>query len=221
MGTRPRVGVTGDSKRLAPSWWCLSLALRIAGAIPERITTRHAPSGQPLDALIVSGGNDIGPELYGGADMPKAKIDGPRDELEIRWINHALENNTPLLGICRGAQLINAVLGGTLHQDIRHLRKRTTNRALLLPLKNVAVAGESRLAEICGRSRLRVNSLHHQAIRRTGKGLMVVGRDQDHFCQAIESTEGRPLIGVQWHPEYLFFLPSHFALFRWLLRYVK
>ena len=217
MAERPRVGVTGNGRRWAPSWWCTWIALRLAGAAPERISVRHAPSGKPLDALIIGGGNDISPEHYGGDLDAKVKADPERDQLEIEWIRRALENNLPLLGICRGAQLINVVLGGTLYQDIRPLRKRTHNRPGLLPTKQVRLEPGSRMAEICKTTRLRVNSLHHQAIKDPGADLQVVGRDRDRIIQAVECPADRKIMGVQWHPEYLVYLPSQLALFRWLL----
>ena len=220
MAERPRVGVTGNGRRWSPGWWCAWLALRLAGAVPERISIRHAPSGQPLDALIIGGGSDIGPEHYGGDLDAKVKADPERDRLEIEWIGRALEDGIPLLGICRGAQLINVVLGGTLHQDIRPLRRRTYNRPGLLPTKQVRLEPDSLLAGICGKTRLRVNSLHHQAIRDAAADLKVVGQDLDAITQAVESAAGRPILGVQWHPEYLIYLPAQFALFRWLLRRV-
>jgi putative glutamine amidotransferase len=218
MAARPRIGVTGNGRRWAPSWWCAWLALRLAGAIPERISVRHPPSGEVLDALIIGGGNDISPEHYGGDIDAKVKLDPERDQLEMRWIQHALENKLPLLGICRGAQLINVVLGGTLHQDIRPMRKRTYNRPGLLPTKQVRVEPDSNLARICRKNRLRVNSLHHQAINKPGRELQVVGWDLDEITQAVECLNESTILGVQWHPEYLFYLPSQFALFRWLLQ---
>ena len=218
MAAKPRVGVTGNARRWTPSWWCLRLALRLAGAIPVRISLRHTPDSETLDALIISGGDDIGPALYGGEADAKKELDPKRDELEIEWINRALQSNIPLLGICRGAQLINVVLGGKLHQDIRKMRKLTYNRPGLLPTKQVELDPDSVVAKVCGRKRLRVNSLHYQAIRDPGDGLRVVGRDLDQIVQAVECTSKRQIIGVQWHPEYLMYMPSHFALFRWLLR---
>lgn len=219
MARRPRVGVTGNARRWSPGWWCTALALRLAGAVPERLSVRHRPSGQPLDALVIGGGDDISPEHYGGDLDAKVVLDPARDRLEIDWIRHALDHGWPLLGICRGAQLINVVLGGALHQDIRPMRVHTHNRPGLLPTKRVVVADGSRLAAICGTTRLRVNSLHHQAVRRTGRGLRVVARDRDDIVQAVEAEErGRAVVGVQWHPEYLFYLPAQFALFRWLVR---
>jgi putative glutamine amidotransferase len=221
MAQRPRIGVTGNARRFSPSWWCTWLALRLVGAVPERISVGHPPSGRPLDGLIIGGGNDIGPEHYGGDIEAKVKADPARDELEIAWIKKALAGGLPLLGICRGAQLINVVLGGSLHQDIRPLRKRTYNRPGLLPTKQVSLEPGSLVATVCGKTRLRVNSLHHQAIKVPGKDLVVVGRDLDEIVQAVEAPPQRRIIGVQWHPEYLIYLPSQLALFRWLLRTVK
>lgn len=220
MAGRPRVGVTGNGRRWAPGWWCARFALWLAGAAAERISVRHPPSGEPLDALVIGGGNDISPEHYGGNIEAQVKADPERDRLEIDWIERALEADIPLLGICRGAQLINVVLGGTLHQDIRPLRRRTSNRPGLLPTKQVRLEPDSLVARVCGKTALRVNSLHHQAVREPGKDLGVVGWDLDEIAQAIEYTGGRPIIGVQWHPEYIAYLPAQFRLFRWLLRRV-
>ena len=221
MAKKTRVGVTGNARRWAPSWWCTALALRLAGAVPERISIRHRPSGKPLDALIIGGGNDISPEHYNGDINAKVKLDPQRDKLEIEWIHKALNKNIPLLGICRGAQLINVVLGGTLYQDIRPLRQLTYNRPGLLPTKQVQLEPDSNLAKICGTSHLRVNSLHHQAIKKTGTGLKAVGRDLDRIIQALESERPTRIVGVQWHPEYLIYLPSQFSIFCSLLHHCR
>lgn len=218
MAKRPRIGVTGDHRRWwAPSWWSLRLGLRLIGAQARRISVADPADGERFDALVISGGNDIGPELYGGTEMPKARIDRARDELEISWIHRALEEGWPLLGICRGAQLLNVVLGGSLVQDIRPLRQRTSNRASLVATKRVTLAPGSRVARVCHRSHLRVNSLHHQAVDRAGDGLRIVGRDRDGICQAIEGSRDHRVLGVQWHPEYLIYLPAQLRLFRWLV----
>jgi len=220
MDKRPQVGVTGTGRRWSPGWWCSALALRLAGATPYRISPCHAHDGRHLDALIIGGGDDISPEHYNGDIAAKVKADPARDRLEMHWIRWALQKDVPLLGICRGAQLINVVLGGTLHQDIRALRKRTYNRPGVLPTKQVQLEADSRMARICGKRHLRVNSLHHQAVKEPGAGIRVVGWDLDRITQAIECATNRKIVGVQWHPEYLFYLPSHFALFRWLLKTV-
>ncbi|UHQ54293.1 gamma-glutamyl-gamma-aminobutyrate hydrolase family protein [Microbulbifer sp. YPW16] len=218
MAERPRIGVTGTASRWSPGWWCTAAALRLAGATPERISVRHKPTGRPLQGLVIGGGDDISPEHYHGDLREKVKSDPERDLLEIHWIEYALKHGLPLLGICRGAQLINVVLGGDLHLDIRPLRRKTYNRPGLLPTKQVFLTEGSALSRLASRKKLRVNSLHHQAINRLGWGLRIVGEDLDHFTQAVESASGQPIIGVQWHPEYLFYLPSQFGLFRWLRR---
>jgi putative glutamine amidotransferase len=218
MALRPLVGVTGSARRWAPAWWCTKTALYLAGASAMRISTRHGNADETLDALIIGGGNDISPEHYDGDLTSPVVYDPDRDLLEIRWIRYALHHKIPMLGICRGAQLINVVLGGNLHQDIRNLRHLTYNRPGLLPTKQVKIEPDARLAHICGKHNLRVNSLHHQAIQKPGNGLHVVGRDLDGIIQAVETRSGRKIIGVQWHPEYLFYLPAQFALFQWLIQ---
>jgi len=221
MAQRPRVGVTGSARRWAPAWWCSRMALWLAGAKAVRVSLNHPADRKSLDALVIGGGNDISPEHYGGDLQGKVKSDPKRDQLEIDWIKFAFQNSLPILGICRGAQLINVVCGGSLHQDVRTLRKHTYNRPGLLPTKSVKLNENSRLSEVCQKAELRVNSLHHQAIKEPGDGLKVVGRDRDQIVQAVECVEEKRMIGVQWHPEYLCYLPSQRALFRWLVREAK
>ena len=146
MVKRPRIGVSGNTKRWSPSWWCTALALRLAGAIPARISVRHPQNIEFIDALIVGGGDDIDPKYYEGETNNKDKIDIKRDQLEIDWIKKAFKKTIPLIGICRGAQLINVVSGGSLFQDIRSLRQHTYNRPGLLPTKQVQVSKGSLLA---------------------------------------------------------------------------
>jgi putative glutamine amidotransferase len=129
MDGKPLIGVTGNHRRWAPAWWCTALALRLCGAVPQRISVDHPWQGAPPDALVIGGGNDISPEHYGGEVDARVKLDPERDTLEIEWIRHALKHGIPMIGICRGAQLINTVLGGTLHNDIRHIRRLTYNKS--------------------------------------------------------------------------------------------
>jgi putative glutamine amidotransferase len=217
MDKRPRIGITGNHRRWAPAWWCTALALRLCGAIPVRISISHPWTGSLPDALVIGGGNDISPEHYDGEVDAKVKLDPERDELEIMWVRRALEHTIPMVGICRGAQLINVLLGGTLYHDIRHIRRLTYNRPGLLPTKQVWLDSDSGLARITGKTKLRVNSLHHQAVKLPGNKLRCIGRDLDNITQAIESNINCPIIGVQWHPEYLAYLPSQLAIFRWLV----
>lgn len=166
---------------------------------------------------MISGGDDIHPHHYiepSDNEIGDEDFDIERDKLEIECIKHALETGKPLLGICRGAQLINIVKGGNLHQDINPMRRRTSKRAHLSARKTVHLDPGSRLAAIVGTARLKVNSLHKQAVDELGEGLQRVGKDLDEITQAIESR--RQIIGVQWHPEYLFMFSVQRRIFRWL-----
>lgn len=214
---RPCIGVTGNAKRFSPSWHALCLSLRLAGATPVRISVANRHPAEHLDGVIVSGGDDIHPGLYGSEELPDKEYDHGRDELEQGYIRFALDEGLPLMGICRGYQLINVMLGGSLHLDIRKMRANTSNFSTILPRKTVLLQPDSFLAELTGTQRLRVNSLHYQAVDRVADDLRVMGRDLDEFVQVLEHHEGAPILGVQWHPEYLFYLPRQLRIFRWLV----
>lgn len=213
---KPRIGVTGNHRYWSPSWFSIRFAVLLAGGKPLRVSVRHEQDIDELDGLIVSGGDDIHPSLYGGETMPKADYDQPRDDLEKRFIKHALDKGLPMLGICRGYQLINAVLGGTLFGDIRGMRSKTSNFGTILPRKTACIEQNSYLGELLGSMNVRINSLHHQAVDETGEGLVVAARDLDDFIQAVECTE-RNIMGVQWHPEYLAYHARQRRLFAWLV----
>ncbi len=174
-----------------------------------------------LAGMVISGGDDIDPALYGEAPQAEGRYDRDRDTMESRCIDFALGAGLPLLGICRGHQLINTVMGGSLYISVRSLRVRTSNSWSLLPKKRVSMVKTCRLANIFGKSHILVNSLHNQAIAEVADQLSAVAFDGDHIIQAIEAADGRAILGVQWHPEYLCFLPAQLRLFRWLTRQAK
>lgn len=224
MAQRPLIGVTGNSRRLSPSWWCTRIAVWLAGGRARRISVRHHPQEDlhELDGLIVGGGDDIDPALYGSEELATEEYDRDRDELESRYLRRAWESRVPVLGICRGAQLLNVIRQGNLLSDIRHMRKITSNRRRVTPCKTARVTSGSLLHRVIDREDLRINSLHHQAIDRAGDDLAVCARDDDQIVQAVCSAlPEQPAIGVQWHPEYLFYRPRHFSLFRWLVQQAK
>jgi putative glutamine amidotransferase len=189
----------------------------MAGGRPVRITARRRSPAEHLDGVIVSGGDDIHPGLYGLEALTEKEYDHDRDELEQYYINYALEHRLPLMGICRGYQLINVVLGGSLHLDIRKMRRKTSNFGTILPRKTVLLSEDSTIAGLTGLNRLRVNSLHYQAVDRVAESLRIGGHDLDAFVQVLEHSGDMPILGVQWHPEYLIYMPSHLRLFRWLV----
>ena len=129
--------------------------------------------------------------------------DPARDALELELIARAERERCPVLGICRGAQLLNIHAGGTLHQDLSGFYTERPDRWTVFPRKAVSIAPESRLAAVLGRVRCEVNSLHRQAVDAIGDGLAVVARDERGVVQGIEHAARRFWIGVQWHPEYL------------------
>lgn len=225
--TRPIIGITGPDKRLSWGWIFGALSVWLAGGRPVRITPRRrqwVDRFDEIDGLIIGGGDDIDPNLYASlSDLEfdaevQGDYDADRDDLETEMIRRALDAKLPLLGICRGAQLINVVLGGTLIPDLRPIRQHTSNRWHVLPRKTLVVEPQSKLAGQLGTARTRINSLHHQAVDRLGTGLRRVGRDRDDITQAIESDNDRFLLGVQWHPEYMPQVRRMRGLFRALVQ---
>lgn len=210
---RPVIAVTGPSRGgLAPR--CLvALGLRLAGARPLMMTPRQPRDDLEVDGVVISGGHDVDPVLYAAAPEVRPNYDAERDALEAAVIDSALARGLPLLGICRGAQLLNVQLGGSLFQELRSRREQTSNRWTILPLKTLRVQTGTRLHRLLGHSESRINSLHNQGIDRIGEGLVVAGRDLDDIIQAIESPTHPFLIGVQWHPEFLLYQSRQRRLF--------
>lgn len=218
MSTRPCIGITGPDTLTPIAYWATSLAIQMFGAKSVRLTasTFQQHRKDTFQAIIIGGGSDIDPGLYGLGDEEIAPVDPRRDAFEVEIIEHALATHLPILGICRGAQLINVVLGGTLFGDIRRIRMQTSNRRNPLPSKRANLVAEGRLAQIFGQPHWWINSLHSQAIDDLGEGLKIVVRDDDQFVQAVESNDLRFIVGVQWHPEYLFYIGRQRRIF-WAL----
>ena len=139
--------------------------------------------------------------------------DPARDALELQLIARAERARLPVLGICRGAQLLNIHAGGTLHQDLSGFYTERPDRWTVFPRKAVAIEPRSRLEKTLGRARCEVNSLHRQAVDALGADLAVVARDERGVVQGIEHSSRRFWIGVQWHPEYLPQAPEQRRLF--------
>jgi putative glutamine amidotransferase len=140
-----------------------------------------------------------------------------RDAFELGLLKLALPTTLPILGICRGAQMINVALGGTLHGDIYAVYSSAKRMRTVLPRKKVWIEEASALGQILGCNPCRVNTLHHQSIDKLGEGLSVVGSDEAGVVQAIERPGPRFLIGVQWHPELLIHSRSQLRLFNTLV----
>lgn len=188
--------------------------LRAAGLNAVHLMPGRHTEPVRVRGVVIGGGDNIDPVHYGAQGDGLAEYDVERDHFEIDILRRVLETSVPVLGICRGAQLVNVVLGGTLHQDLRPLRKRTPNRNSAFPVKNVTLAPDSRLAGHMQTEQTRVNSLHHQAVNHVAEALRPCAWDSDGFIQAVESPAWPFLVGVQWHPEYLPYKRAQRALFR-------
>jgi len=127
MAGRPEIAVTGPDGRFAFAWWATRLAVFLSGGRAVRLTPSNFREHQKerFRAVIIGGGNDIDAEMYGGENTERSPIDAERDRFETEMIRHALATHLPILGICREAQLINVVLGGSLFADIRSMRRLT------------------------------------------------------------------------------------------------
>lgn len=159
-----------------------------------------------IDGLIISGGYDVNPLIYGEEPAQKLGFIYPaRDEYDINVIEAALELKKPILGICRGIQILNVFFGGTLYQDlelidgcfIKHLQSSTPDTVG----HTVNIEKETRLFTILG-SKAVTNSFHHQAIKELAPGLKISAKSEDGIIEGIESENGL-IMGIQWHPEML------------------
>ncbi|WP_147127100.1 gamma-glutamyl-gamma-aminobutyrate hydrolase family protein [Shimia ponticola] len=213
---RPIIGVTVSRRsgwRIFPLirfnlWW--------AGARAVKWQRQTDVNVDAVDGVIVGGGDDISPTLYGAELAMEARLDPGRDAIERDIVCRAWEDNIPMLGICRGAQMINVALGGTLDQDA-YASFGAVNYKTILPRKTVHVNGASRLAAITGTDDLKVNALHTQAVDELASGIRVAASDESGMVQAIERIKDPFLLGVQWHPEHLIYAHRQRAIFKALV----
>ena len=211
--SRPLIGVTTSRRGGWRSYLMHKLALYRAGARSVHLTPGDALPRVSLQGLVIGGGDDIGAEIYGGQVLPDVRIDPERDKLELALLRVALPAQLPVLGICRGSQMINVALGGSLHTDIYEVYVQAPKMRTVLPRKSVSIEPGSRLDRILRCNPCQVNALHHQSVDRLGQSLIIAARDESGIVQAIESESAPFLLGVQWHPELLFWKKPHQRLF--------
>lgn len=160
---------------------------------------------EDMDGFLFSGGGDVEPARYGETEVdPTVQSTPVRDAFEFALLEEVLRLGKPVLGICRGVQVMNVGIGGTLYQNIENHRQTpvpgdVTEQA-------VTVTAGTRFADIVGCSRLMVNTFHHQAVRVPGRGAVVTAMSDDGTIEGIEVPDHRFFIGVQWHPELFYHL---------------
>lgn len=209
---KPLIGVTSDigqnGDTLVQTRYIR--AVRQAGGVPvilpvgleaiEEVCDR-------LDGVLLIGGEDVDPYLYGEEPHRQlGKVLPERDESELALIKTMADQDKPVFGICRGYQLINVAFGGTIYQDMyaqlsEDLLQHHQLTDLDFAFHSIDIVGDSKLAEWAGTSEVRVNSLHHQAVKEVHGPLVVTAVAKDGVIEAFESTAHRFVVGVQWHPE--------------------
>lgn len=225
--SRPLIGIPtqtlqaidGIPEGLPHSWVMnsrYSLAAAEAGGSPvmipllqEHLDTLRAVYDR-LDGLLLAGGVDIDPRTFDEAPHPRlGRTDDARDAVELQLVNWAIAEKKPILGLCRGHQLLNVALGGTLYQDIaaqvptalKHDYFPTAGFARDYLAHEVTLSPGSRLHAAFQVPLIPVNSMHHQAVRGLAPSLLASGHAPDGMVEAIESGTDHFLVGVQWHPE--------------------
>lgn len=209
----PVIGVTtfvsGDQLRLPESY---SIAIAKEGGVPmilPKVENEKLIKAQveALDALLLSGGDDVDPEFFNEAPHQKmGPIEPGRDTYELKLIDYALERNIPILGICRGAQVLTIHQGGSIYQDIYsqhgdHTYKHNQEVPKNYLTHKVSVEKGTKLHSILGSTDIKTNSFHHQAVKRVPEHFSITASTSDGIVEAVESKTHDFLLGVQWHPE--------------------
>lgn len=183
-------------------------SLRRAGAIPVLIPPQPENAAElleQLDGIVLAGGDDCDPALYGEEKHPRSEtMDSRRQDNELALARLAREKGVPTLGICLGAQMMSVAAGGTLYQDIQSQIQGAMDHSSEPEDRSrheVTVDPRTRLGSILGVTELNVNSSHHQAVRSAGPGMRVAAQAPDGVVEAVEDPEHRFYVGVQWHPE--------------------
>ena len=216
---RPLVAVTAtlahDASGAAPARVrtnaAYTRALEAVGLVPLVVppfadAALAADAVTAVDGLVLTGGEDVDPARYGAAPhVALGPVNHDRDATELALVAAARERRLPVLAICRGVQLLNVALGGTLVQDLPSERPSDIQHRQAavgwVPTHAVRIEKDSRVAACLGENEAQVNSFHHQAVDRLGDGLRIVGWAPDGTVEAIEATDRRFTVAVQWHTE--------------------
>lgn len=206
-GQKPLIGVSVSSSMKATC----TRSIERAGGIPVIIPETSDPllidqTVAMLDGLLMSGGEDINPAYYGEEKSEKCEASNDaRDTYELLLLKKAMDRNVPVMGICRGMQLINVAMGGTLYQDLPSEKpSEIVHRKMENPLEpahDVTLEPNTEVARIFGQMRLGVNSRHHQAVKKLAPGLKITAWSTDSIPEAVEAYPSKNVMAIQWHPE--------------------
>lgn len=212
---KPMIALTPLVDEARDSYWMLRgymKGIELAGGIPVMLPLMDDEDSVErmadiFDGFVFTGGPDIAPERYGQAPLPECGETIPgRDALETKLLSAVLGRNKPVLGICRGLQLINTVLGGTLYQDLPSQHPSQISHRMTPPYDRewheVSLEEGSPLRTLLGRDRIGVNSCHHQAICVPASGLVPMAWSPDGLIEAVYMPEKKFLWAFQWHPEF-------------------
>ncbi len=212
----PRFGINQSYVRALVAAGCAPVLIPLLDD-DERLRAIY----ERLDGIVFAGGADVAPQEYGEEPIDNLNlVEASRDRTELTLARWAFADDLPTLGICRGQQVLNVALGGTLWQDLRHQgvtqvdHSDADGRARTALIHRVRLDPDSRLAQLIDETELQVNSLHHQAIKSAAPQLRISGKSDDGVIEAVESLERRFLIAVQWHPEEIDDLPWVRRLFQ-------
>lgn len=207
-----------------------SEAVTQAGGLPMLVSNLEPKLAddylERAGGLLLSGGDDLDPYLYEAEPHPNlGRIDAARDAFEIALYESAKKRGIPVLGVCRGIQVINVVDGGTLHQHlpaVPNTMQHTQSDHGSSLSHRVTLTESSRLAKAYGKTTLKTNTFHHQAVDKVGRGLRASAYTSDGVVEAIEGTGETFVLAVQWHPEMIFSqFPEHHLVFQMFLDAVK
>ena len=217
---KPLVGITTSSYTSEAGWEynrayvAIIQAVEEAGGLPVLIPISINDEAlrdiyERLDAVLLPGGGDVRPNIYGAEMNPLTdNIDDARDHAEIEITRWAVDDDIPVLGICRGHQVVNVALGGTLIQDVPSEIGEGVNHNITVPrdtrAHEVNIDPGSRLASILGSTTVKVNSLHHQSVEKAAPDVCVTAYSPDGVVEALEMPDKKFVLSVQWHPEDLY-----------------
>lgn len=234
---KPVIGVTTDSERKNGYYyqrlneWNLK-SISDNGGIPfmfqitsdDEIIEKYL---EMVDGILFTGGNDVNPQYYGEDPIKEIGVlDCERDAFELKLYRKAVEKDIPILGICRGSQIMNVASGGKLYQDVYTQKNGTNSHSYeffgAFEYHNVDIITDSKLFEILKVSELKTNSYHHQSIKEPAKGYKPTAFAKDGIIECIESENLTFAVGIQWHPEVMYNkLPIFANIFKTFIKYCE